>query len=84
MHAFKATDTLVEVHRHIMLHQPGANTPFMLMTTFPKQIFNASDMGRTLKDLGKQPPLDGVNFVLSSSITALCESDVVTRLRTQI
>jgi len=55
VHAFQATDTLVEVHRHIMLHQPGANTPFMLMTTFPKQIFNASDMGRTLKDLGLVP-----------------------------
>ena len=52
VHAFQATDTLVEVQRHILLHQPGANTPFRLMTTFPKQIFTASDMGRTLKDLG--------------------------------
>ena len=52
VHTFKATDTLVEVQRHVMLHQSAPNTPFSLMTTFPKRVFTANDMDSTLKDLG--------------------------------
>ena len=52
MHTFQATDTLMEVNRHILMNQPGENQPFVLMTNFPKKFYTPEDMGKTLKELG--------------------------------
>ena len=58
VHSFKATDTLVEVNQHVLMHQPSPNLPFTLMTTFPKRVFSDIDTKKTLKELGKVNLLD--------------------------
>ena len=55
VHTFKATDTLVEVNQHILMNQDGSNAPFSLMTNFPKRLFTAEDMNKSLKELGGSP-----------------------------
>ena len=50
---FKATETLVEVNRYIMMNRGGDNlAPFSLMSTFPKKVYSTEDMNTSLKDLG--------------------------------
>ena len=52
-HTFQPTDTLVDVNQHILMNQSSPNTPFLLMTNFPKKVFSSSDMSKTLKELGQ-------------------------------
>lgn len=52
MHTFSATDSLIDVNRHILLNQSGQNMPYSLMTTFPRKVFTEEDHNKTLKELG--------------------------------
>ena len=52
-HTFSPSDTLVDVNQHILMNQDTPNTPFLLMTNFPKKVFSPSDMRKTLRELGR-------------------------------
>jgi hypothetical protein len=54
-HAFRPSDTLVEVSQHILSSQAGPSQPFLLMTNFPKKVFSPDDMRKSLKELGLVP-----------------------------
>ena len=51
-HTFKATDTLVDVNRHILMNRTDDGSPYSLVTSFPKKVFQPVDMERSLKELG--------------------------------
>ena len=51
-HTFKATDTLVDVNRHIMMNRTDDGSPYSLVTSFPKKVFQPADMNKSLKELG--------------------------------
>ena len=53
-HTFKATDTLVDVNRHILMNRTDDGSPYSLVMNFPKKIFQPSEMDKTLKELGKK------------------------------
>ncbi|XP_065919775.1 UBX domain-containing protein 1-A-like [Dysidea avara] len=54
-HTFKATDTLVDVNRHILMNRTDDGSPYSLVMNFPKKIFQPSEMDKTLKELGLVP-----------------------------
>ena len=78
-HTFKPTDTLVDVNQHILMNQGGLNQPFLLMTNFPKKIFSAADMSKTLKELGNEMwhVLNLYNYVRHSFPAGLLPSAVL-------
>ena len=53
---FQPTDTLDDVYAYVMANRTDAsNDPFVLMTSFPKQIFEGSAASITLRDAGLCP-----------------------------
>ena len=52
IHTFKATDTLVDVNRHIMMNRTDDGSPYSLVTSFPKKVFQPGDMNKSLKEVG--------------------------------
>ena len=53
IHTFKATDTLVDVNRHIMMNRTDDGSPYSLVTSFPKKVFQPADMNKSLKEVGQ-------------------------------
>ena len=47
-HTFKATDTLVDVNRHIMMNRTDDGSPYSLFTNFPKRVFQPANMDTVL------------------------------------
>ena len=47
-HTFKATDTLVDVNRHIMMNRTDDGSPYSLVTNFLKRMFQPADMDTVL------------------------------------
>lgn len=53
---FQATDTLDDVYAYVMANRTDAsNDPFVLMTSFPKQVFEGGAASATLRDAGLCP-----------------------------
>ncbi|XP_071800301.1 UBX domain-containing protein 1-like [Asterias amurensis] len=55
-HSFGAMEQLASVRLYVQLNRTDGNTtPFTLMTTFPKKVYNDEDMEKPLKELGLVP-----------------------------
>ena len=53
--SFGVSEQLAAVRLYVELNRKdGSNTPFTLMTTFPKKVFNEEDMEKPLKELGEK------------------------------
>jgi len=75
-HTFKATDTLVDVNRHILMNRTDDGSPYSLVMNFPKKIFQPSDMDKTLKQLGKQSDMYMSSYFVMFRVGSLCCSDL--------
>ena len=75
-HTFKATDTLVDVNRHILMNRTDDGSPYSLVMNFPKKIFQPSDMDKTLKQLGKQSDMYVSSYFVLFRVGSLCCSDL--------
>lgn len=53
VHTFNATDSLVDVNQYILMNQSGENSPYSLMTTFPRRVFTHHDHNKSLNELGE-------------------------------
>jgi UBX domain-containing protein 1/4 len=56
LHAtFHATDTIDDVYAYVIANRTDGNEPFVLMTSFPKRVFEGSASTLTLRDVGLHP-----------------------------
>lgn len=53
VNTFKASDTLVDVNKYILMNRTDEGAPYALMTNFPKHTYTGNETSKSLKELGE-------------------------------
>ena len=68
--SFPATQTLIDVNRYILANRTDDNTPYNLMTTYPRHVFVPDEMNKSLKELGQYNI--AVNPIMYTCVSRSC------------